>query len=335
MNIDPNRFFRNLPASCMMLDTELRFVDATEIYLETVNRSIDELRGVYVFDAFPESGERLALFRKAFQRALDGEANVLARQRYSIPIPVDDGGGMKEVWWDCHQAPVYADDRSVCGVIQKALDITSEVQAQEMQLLLGRELHHRVKNLFALVQALVAMSARGESDPKALAEKIRHRVAALAAAHAVSTEAGELAAVSFSDIVHNVLSPYENDNLIFDGDLPVIEIPRRAVTPVGMILHELATNAVKYGALSKDDGTVRISWTVEPSANNQKIVTVNWSETMNLSGISQSDLVPGFGSRLMRDSARQLSGEFEQSWTDKGLDTSFTFYVDKDQSDRR
>jgi len=94
-------------------------------------------------------------------------------------------------------------------------------------------------HLFALVQAMVTVSARGESDSQALAKKIRERVAA----HAVSIEGGELASVSFLEIVNSVLSAYEGRNLSLASNLTDVQIPRRAVTPIGLVLHELATNA--------------------------------------------------------------------------------------------
>ncbi|MBS0244533.1 MAG: PAS domain-containing protein, partial [Proteobacteria bacterium] len=137
--IDYRRFFENLPSPYMMLDRDLRFVDMNARYLATIERSREELIGCYVFDAFPETGERLAKFRAAFLKALSGTPNTLVREPFSIARPEPQGGGKREVFWSCHHLPIYDADGEICGVAQKAEDVTSEVLAEKMRDVIARE----------------------------------------------------------------------------------------------------------------------------------------------------------------------------------------------------
>ncbi len=320
--------FRNLPASMMMLDTKLRYIDASELYLKAVGCSFDDIRGRYVFDAFPETSERLTLFKDAFERALAGEPNTIVRHCYAIPDRAAGDGAMREVWWTCYHAPAYDPCGEIYGMVQRAEDVTAQVKADKMKDLLARELNHRVKNLFAVVQALVMMSAKGETDVNELARKVRSRIAALSAAHVVTTQNGELGSVPLREIVLGVLAPYDAQRIAVREGADAIDVPRRAVTPIGLVLHELATNAVKYGALSQDSGAIEIAWRLLRDGDQHPKAAVEWKESFVPQPGWDKDMQPGFGSRLMLDSAKQMGGTLEQTPTPSGLHTSFTFKLD-------
>ncbi|NNU14789.1 PAS domain-containing protein [Parvularcula sp. ZS-1/3] len=208
-------------------------------------------------------------------------------------------------------------------------DITAEHKANERLRLLNRELNHRVKNLFAIVQGLVSVSGRGESDPAVVTDKIQARIAALAAAHMISIEEEDIRAVSFRQVMEAVLAPYEQrkDQLTLRG--LEAKLPRRAVTPVGMIFHELATNAVKYGAWSEPDGHLSVSWMAGDLGQGTNDINIVWTERFTRSGDAAPSAPPGLGLPLIQQSARQLDGELTRTWSAQGMETVLTFSLDE------
>lgn len=322
--IDYARVLNDQPAPLMILNRDLCFIYANDAYLRMVGRDRSGLMGRYVFDLFPESDERQRIIQNAFEIAAKGEPNEIVRLPYSIAAS-PGSSEMVEKWWECQHSPAIGKDGEIVGVIQQAFDITAEVASEEMQLLLSQELNHRVKNLFAIVQALVVMSAQGETDAAALAEKIRNRVSALAAAHSVTAEQGEMSDVSMREIIRQVLAPYDGAQTEIDEASPSIKIDRSAVTPIGLILHELATNALKYGGWSVPGGKVEITWQFSQKPDEEGMIAFAWRES-GLPGSASADRQKsGFGSRLMTNSARQLGGNLEQIWGEDGLETRFSF----------
>ncbi|KZX93842.1 hypothetical protein A3718_08500, partial [Erythrobacter sp. HI0019] len=132
-------------------------------------------------------------------------------------------------------------------------------EARDRADLLARELNHRVKNLFAVVLAIVQMSARDKPEAKEVTNSIAQRIRALLTAHEVSQGELERPVASLRALVETSLAPYRSSNHPAEIDGPEIMLPAKRVTPLGLVLHELTTNAVKYGAW-KDEGTVHVSW---------------------------------------------------------------------------
>ncbi|MCQ8186004.1 sensor histidine kinase [Parvularcula maris] len=209
-------------------------------------------------------------------------------------------------------------------ILEIARDSTDERRQNEKLRLLNRELNHRVKNLFAVVQGLVSISGRGEEDPAALTEKIQARIAALAAAHLISIDDEETQAISFRKVLDAVLAPYDQrQNQLSIGGSEAM-LPRRAVTPVGMIFHELATNTVKYGAWSEPGGHLAVTWIVsDPEGVGH--MHIKWTEKFASPRHGAAKAKPGLGLPLIQQSARQLDGELTRTWTAQGLETVLSF----------
>ena len=127
MDIDFKALFDVLPTPFLVVDMDLEIVYANQAYLRTTQRTLQELRGRYVFDAFPESGERLQRFKDAFERARDGEDNVVAFAPYSLPKPESEGGGFEMHYWSCTHTPVRDAAGAPQFVVQHAMEI-SELQ---------------------------------------------------------------------------------------------------------------------------------------------------------------------------------------------------------------
>jgi len=217
----------------------------------------------------------------------------------------------------------------VIGASTIARDITERKQAEERQRLLMREMDHRMKNLFALAGSLVGMSVRDAASPEELATIVQERLGALARAHALTMPKGSAAGSNDSVRLHvllrAILAPYEGagggqERLRINGD--DVTLPGSATTTIALILHELATNAAKYGALSSPSGTV----TVECIAKEDTLALI-WDER----GGPQSDEPgeEGFGSLLGRLASRQLGGTIDREWRSEGLRVNVTVMRDR------
>lgn len=192
-------------------------------------------------------------------------------------------------------------------------------EARDRADLLARELNHRVKNLFAVILAIVQMSARDKPEAKEVTDSIAQRIRALLTAHEVSQGELERPVASLRALVETSLAPYRSSKHPAEIEGPDVMLPAKRVTPLGLVLHELTTNAVKYGAW-KNRGTVHVSWTAD-----EGMLTLTWRE----SGADLEELPErkGFGSLLMTSAARQFGGTFERNFTKDGLQVSIVLPV--------
>jgi two-component sensor histidine kinase len=178
-------------------------------------------------------------------------------------------------------------------------DISRRKRVEEQLALVTAEFRHRIKNTLAVVDGIVAQTAKYAADVPRFAKGVRDRLRALGAAQDLLTDEGE-PDVPLDRVVHAALGPFEGKNLrcALNGEASVAS---NAVVPLALALNELATNAIKYGALSLAGGRAEIT-----SQVNAGRVTLTWREV----GV-QTAVTPqrkGFGSRLIDEVARQLPG---------------------------
>ena len=185
-------------------------------------------------------------------------------------------------------------------------------EARDRADLLARELNHRVKNLFAVVLAIVQMSARDKPEAKDVTDSIAQRIRALLTAHEVTQGELERPVASLYQLVETSLAPYRSETKIAEIDGPEVLVPAKRVTPLGLVLHELTTNAVKYGAW-KSAGTVRVSWTERDGR-----IYLTWTEEGP--DIVETPEHKGFGSLLMQSAARQFGGTVDRNFSPQGLE---------------
>ena len=155
-------------------------------------------------------------------------------------------------------SPVKDGHGNIIGASKIARDITERKQAQARQDMLTRELHHRTKNIFAVVQAVVLRSFAGKQTVKDAQTTAMNRLQSLANTHALLIDKAWHGA-DIAEVVRTEMSPYE-DRVTIEG--PTVILTAQAAQNFALALHELATNAAKYGALSTQTGQVRISWSV-------------------------------------------------------------------------
>ncbi|WP_160601489.1 CheR family methyltransferase [Allopontixanthobacter confluentis] len=190
------------------------------------------------------------------------------------------------------------------GDTDKFIGVSYDVTAEREQLvqreLMLREMNHRVKNLFAVITALTKMSARHADDVDRFALELCDRIHALGRSHAMTVDVTNGSA-ELRLLLEAALKPASGrQKITLDG--PDVHIANSAITPVGMILHEWATNSTKYGALSVDEGRLVVEW----STNDAGRIAIDWRET---GGGTSSVEGTGFGVQLIEASARQISGK--------------------------
>jgi two-component sensor histidine kinase/CHASE3 domain sensor protein len=200
--------------------------------------------------------------------------------------------------------------------------------AKEQTELLARELNHRVKNLFAVILSIVALSSRKQAPTDEVVDDIRARIRALSLAHAASQGDYGAAQVELGAVIAKTMEPYADaGGQRVQANGPCVTLPAAAVTPIGLIIHELATNAVKYGALSVPGGRVGIDWRIEDAGSDAPQVLLTWAETggPSFDCPATSDGSGGFGSRMTAASAAQLGGALDREWLPAGLVTRLRF----------
>ncbi|WP_447911193.1 sensor histidine kinase [Brevundimonas bullata] len=199
------------------------------------------------------------------------------------------------------------------------IDVTGRKQAEEGRELLAGEMSHRVKNLLTIAAGLTAITSRSTTTTNDMARELTQRLTALGRAHdLVRPVPGEKAAsVLLGDLLTVLLAPYD-DLGAFSGrirvSVPRMRVGEAATTIMALIVHELATNSLKYGALSVDTGTLDVSCSAQDEA-----VTIMWTESGGPK-VQPPTTAPGYGSRLIeRSVAGHLRGSIHYDWVEEGL----------------
>jgi len=213
------------------------------------------------------------------------------------------------------------DDEGIVGRVMYGifLDVTGRKQAEEAHELLAGEMSHRVKNLIAIAGALTAMTSRSAATKEDMARELTQRLTALGRAHdLVRPVPGETEnAALLGDLISMLLTPYD-DTGAFSGrirvSVPRMGISEAAATNLALVLHELATNSVKYGSLSESSGLLDVACLLEGAD-----AVLVWTERGGPRVIPPA-AGKGFGSKLLdRIVTRQFHGSIEHAWAEDGL----------------
>ena len=200
------------------------------------------------------------------------------------------------------------------------IDVTGRKQAEEGRELLAGEMSHRVKNLLAIAAGLTRITSRATKSTEDMANQLTRRLTALGRAHdLVRPIDGQTEAPSalLGDLLTVLLAPYD-DLGAFSGrirvSVPRMSVGESATTVFALVVHELATNSLKYGALSVDTGTLDVSCSAHDEA-----VTIVWTESGGPK-VSSPALPRGYGSNLVEKSVtEQLRGSIEYEWSEQGV----------------
>ncbi len=231
-------------------------------------------------------------------------------------------------WFLSRAQPIRDESGKIVRWFGTNTDVEDKRLSEKLQDLLLKEMDHRVKNLFSIIGGMVSLSARTALTAADLAKTIRGRISALAKAHALIRISKPTSGVSrettLQDLVRAIVEPYTDAASDYDNSRVVVEGPQvilgtEATTAMALVLHELATNAAKYGAFSTPVGHIKISWVIKKNE-----VSLSWQEQGGPSVLGPPTK-EGFGSLLARNSIEgQLHGSLAFIWDTDGLTANFT-----------
>lgn len=213
------------------------------------------------------------------------------------------------------------DDAGIVGRVMTGifLNVTQRKQAEEAHELLAGEMSHRVKNLLAIASALTTLTSRSSATTTDMARDLTHRLAALGRAHDLVRPApGQKAeGALLGDLLTVLLAPYDETGA-YKGrvrvSVPRMIIGEAAATTLALVIHELATNALKYGALSTASGTLDVSCNVSGEH-----VVILWTERGGPTVAAPKE-PPGFGRKMAaRTMSAQVGGSIEYDWAGTGV----------------
>jgi PAS domain S-box-containing protein len=289
-------------------DFKGRLIRANSRFCAIVGRPLEELMTLRMQDVtHPEDVPRhIALFRRSVEAGEPFEIE----KRYIRP----NG----EIVWVHSSLTVVRDAQGQRRTVLAAvLDITERKRLEEHRTLLINELNHRVKNTLATVQSVASQTLRNAISPMQARDDLEGRLIALSRAHDVLTRESWEGA-NLDEVIAGAIEPYRHrgENRFRVKGPEVRLLPRMALA-IAMALQELITNAVKYGALSNDEGEVRITWSVDRSRQPAHLL-LRWQEIKGPP--VQAPSRRGFGSRLIeRSLAQDLGGEVKIEFARSGV----------------
>jgi PAS domain S-box-containing protein len=267
--------------------------------------------GLPIAEALPEVAEQgyAALLDEVFETG-----DPLKRMSDRVLFRWNENGPLEERFVDFVYQPIRDDKGKVTHIFVQGSDVTERVRAGNHQKLLINELNHRVKNTLASIQSIVSQTLRGVQTKEEASEAISSRILALSRAHNVLTDqnwdGSDLHAMVESSM--EAFRPAYREPIAISG--PRLRVGPQAALSIALALHELATNAVKYGALSSSSGSVAIEWSVAPEGR----FILTWTETGG-PRVRRSDR-KGFGSRLiLRVLPKELRGTADMDFREEGL----------------
>lgn len=258
--------------------------------------------------AHSADAEALARIKAEFEGSPNGGAEVLHRRK--------DGS---EFWSAVFISPVRDESGDIVQYFASLVDLSRQKENEVQLRMLIDELNHRVKNTLSTVQSIVRQTLRTSSDPRTIRDSIESRLFALSRSHDLLTrERWESAGLH--DIVHDAVEPYvvldgRTDRIVIRGEN--IRFPPKAALALGIAFNELATNAVKYGALANAAGFILVEWITEAAPAGQRLV-LKWQEKDGPRVTPPAH--KGFGSRVIeRGLAHELAASVHLDYRPDGL----------------
>jgi two-component sensor histidine kinase len=217
-------------------------------------------------------------------------------------------------FWDVKVSPIFGEDGSVESILSVSRDITAIKNFETEQELLRNELSHRIKNILALVQSLANQTLRNDSDMATSRVAFLERLHALSHAQDLFISRNQVS-TTLLQLIESVISTQDPGRIDVSG--PDVQLSSKSSIAFALTLHELMTNAVKYGALSNAEGKIAISWSVEPEDGAPELHFL-WSESGG-----PTVVVPvrkGFGSRMIEKAlVGYISGQASITYAPTGL----------------
>ncbi len=291
-------------------DAACPIIFANDSLLSLTGHDRAGLLGESIYSLIAEDADAsvVAAIRRGFQRGAGVDCEVKCRRKDNSAF-----------WAAFFVNPVFDAEGKIIQHFVSFFDLTKHKQAQAQAKLLIDEMNHRVKNTLATVQAIVRQALRTDADRQTLRQMIKSRLSALSRSHDLLTRE-KWKSAGLHEIINDTLAPFksgegEKPRFLISGE-PMRFAPKAALD-LCIVFNELATNALKYGALSRVGGKVHIDWKLEPGPQGQRLV-LTWRE---LGGPAvKPPAHRGFGTRVIeRGLSHELHGTGDLAWRPEGL----------------
>jgi PAS domain S-box-containing protein len=235
-----------------------------------------------------------------------------------------------EFWAALFISPVRDETGHVVQYFASLVDLTKHKEEETQARILIEELNHRVKNTLSMAQSIVRQALRFHTDPEEIRDAIESRLFALSRSHDLLTRENWKSA-GLRDVINDALEPFDvaggrADRIVIAGD--DIRLPPQMALVLGIGFNELATNAVKYGALSNQAGSVLVEWKIEPSLGSSRLI-LHWQEKDGPPVTRPTRI--GFGSRIIeRGLAQGLEGRVDIDYRPNGVVCTINIPVPQD-----
>ncbi|ODT45895.1 MAG: histidine kinase [Methylobacterium sp. SCN 67-24] len=246
------------------------------------------------------------------EKAYAGEATFIE----DFPLVIDRYGHPERAWFTFCYSPIRDENGAVLGMIDTVVETTAKMQSERNSRLLNAELAHRMKNVLAMIGAVANQTFRSASSLDEAQVTFGERVAALGEAHTILTQSSWSGA-PIRAVIEGALAPHRiaAGRVLLSG--PALELGAKQSLTLALAINELATNAIKYGALSGEGGQVAISWRIG-SPESEELFAFGWSESGGPS--VNAPARKGFGSRLLeRVVALDFQGRVSLDYRQEGL----------------
>jgi two-component sensor histidine kinase len=294
-------------------------VKTNRAHATTLRYPPEALRGRSLFEVIPVKDDGavrdlIEAVRASLQQVLDtGQPAEMPPQ----PRTFEGALGEPEArYWKAIHTPLFGPTGRITHILGSVRDVTAEVvedRVNEARALLMREVDHRARNALAVVQSIVRLTEAG--DEESFKSVVQRRVTALARSQ-TSLARRKWQGALLRDIVDAELVALAEPGA-FTAAGPALVLPANHVQAISMIVHELATNARKYGALSVPEGSVAVRWAGEDGR-----LRLTWAESGGPPPARPEKA--GFGSRLITRLVRQLQGDLTWQWRADGLGVELT-----------
>jgi PAS domain S-box-containing protein len=284
-----------------------RFLNANQRVIDNTGLSLDQLKNMTFFDLC--SPEDRNIERENYENLIKGDILSYTLERKTAFT--------QNLWFRVTTNAVCDDHGRFMYAVRVSSDITKRMKAEEKQRLLLNELNHRVKNTLATIQSIAFQTARATTEPKEFKKAFEGRLLGISQTHDLLTSSGWEGA-TLADVVRAELMPFHGeDTLRWVMSGPSVNLVPASVVSLGMVIHELATNAIKYGALSDADGQVDVTWNFTRKGPEGRRLKLRWIEFDGPPVVKPTR--QGFGSKLFRSLARQLDAKLDVEYAPSGV----------------
>lgn len=303
--------YAEAPLGLAMLDTEMRFVRINQALAEMNGFPVEAHIGRSVWDLVPAlRHEAEAQLRGVLETGEPLRDVEIHGSTHAMP-------GVIREW--CEQFYPVKMKGKVIGIGIVCEEVTEKRRAIDRERLLSREVDHRAKNMLAVVNSIVQLTQA--DDVASYREAISGRIQALARTHSLLA-GSRWEGSGLAQILQEELAPFMREGRVTVTGADVLLSPP-ATQDLALVIHELATNAAKYGGLSTPSGRLDVAWSITQDAEGD-VLDIDWTETGGPIVVAPER--PGFGSALLEASVvDHLKGEVEQNWRPSGLSVNIRF----------